>query len=81
MDEDDPHHAPAAAWLEGVLNGTERVALAWESLTAFLRLITNPRVKSRPLAPVDAWGYVEEWLGADLVWTPRPTAAPGPPPG
>lgn len=73
VDEDDPHHRSARTWLEEALNGNGRVGLAWESLTAFLRLVTNPRVKSRPLGPDDAWGYVSDWLDADVVWTPRPT--------
>lgn len=73
VDEDDPHHRGALEWLVRVLNGNERVGLAWESLTAFLRLVTNPRVKSRPMAPADAWGYVRDWLDAELVWTPLPT--------
>ncbi len=31
-------------WLEGQLNGKQRVGMPWESLTAFVRLATNPRV-------------------------------------
>ena len=59
-----PEHERAAAWLEGALNGNRRVGLPWESLTAFVRLVTNARVIPRPLAPGDAWTFVEEWLAA-----------------
>ena len=49
------------------------MGLPWESLTAFVRLATNPRVVERPLAPVDAWAFVEEWLAAPAAWVPVPT--------
>ncbi len=66
-------HERAAAWLEDSLNGSRRVGLPWESLTAFVRLATNPRVVSRPLEPADAWAFVEEWLAAPAAWVPVPT--------
>jgi toxin-antitoxin system PIN domain toxin len=68
-----PEHNRAAAWLEVALNGNRRVGLPWESLTAFVRLATNPRVVARPLAPADAWAFVEEWLAAPAAWVPVPT--------
>jgi len=68
-----PEHARAAAWLEEALNGSRRVGMPWESLTAFMRLATNPRVVPRPLAPADAWACVEEWLAAPAAWVPVPT--------
>ena len=73
VDEDDPHHPGALSWLTGVLNGRERVGLPWESLTAFVRLVTNPRIKARPLEPGEAWGFVTDWLAAELAWVPQPT--------
>ncbi len=68
-----PEHERAAAWLEEALNGSRRVGLPWESLTAFVRLVTNPRVVAKPLAPADAWAFVEEWLAAPAAWVPVPT--------
>ena len=73
VNESAPEHSLAAAWLEDALNGNRRVGLPWESLTAFVRLVTNPRVVSRPLAPVDAWAFVEDWLAAPAAWVPVPT--------
>jgi toxin-antitoxin system PIN domain toxin len=73
VNESAPEHERAAAWLEDALNGNRRVGLPWESLTAFVRLVTNPRVVPRPLAPVDAWAFVEDWLSAPAVWVPVPT--------
>ena len=73
VNESAPEHDRAVAWLEDALNGNRRVGLPWESLTAFLRLVTNPRVVPRPLAPVDAWAFVEDWLAAPAAWVPVPT--------
>ena len=73
VNESAPEHQRAAAWLEDALNGSRRVGLPWESLTAFVRLATNPRVVPKPLAPVDAWAFVEEWLAAPAAWVPVPT--------
>ena len=68
-----PEHRRAVTWLEEALNGSRRAGLPWESLTAFVRLATNPRVVSRPLEPADAWAFVEEWLAAPAAWVPVPT--------
>ena len=72
-DEDSPFHAKAGAWLSERLNGDQRVGLPWQSLGAFLRIATNPRIYERPLGPDQAWGHVETWLANDMVWTPDPT--------
>jgi toxin-antitoxin system PIN domain toxin len=63
----------AAAWLSKAVNGPGRVGLPWLVLTAFLRIITNPRASDHPLAPEAAWAYVQDWLTADTVWIPGPT--------
>ena len=65
-----PEHQRATAWLEATLNGDRRVGLPWESLTAFVRLVTHPRSFPRPLAPSDAWDIVEAWLAAPVAWVP-----------
>ncbi|MEX2620802.1 MAG: type II toxin-antitoxin system VapC family toxin [Egibacteraceae bacterium] len=69
----DPHHDAAREWLEGALNGDTRVGLAWQSLTAFLRIATNPRAFPDPLSPEQAWRQVEAWLDAPSAWVPHPT--------
>lgn len=38
-----------------------------------MRLVSNPRVFSRPESVADAWTQVEAWLDADPTWTPTPT--------
>jgi toxin-antitoxin system PIN domain toxin len=73
-DERSPHHDRARAWLEGALRGPRRVGIPWASITAFLRIVTNPRALDRPLSGAEAWEVVESWLAAEVVWIPEPGA-------
>ena len=72
-DADSPHHALAGPWLNQRLAGHERLGLPWETLLAFVRLGSNPRVfeRSRPVA--ELWIQVQEWLSAAPVWVPVAT--------
>ena len=71
MDADLPQHPVARTRQEQALTGA-RVGLPWESLTAFQRIVTNPRISPRPLTATQAWSQVEEWLALPTVWTPVP---------
>jgi uncharacterized protein len=71
--EDFDHHERARTWLDGRLAGTARVGLPWESLTAYLRLVTNPRVFPRPLPAAVAMAQVADWLERPASWVPSPT--------
>lgn len=73
VDERSPFHADAAGWLTEQINGPRRVALAWGTLGAFLRISTNPRAYRSPLGPDEAWDYVQDWLRHGTVWIPAPT--------
>ena len=66
-------HEPSARWLEATLRGNRRVALPWQSLGAFLRIGTNPRVYSAPMTAEQAWGCVDNWLNAGPTWIPPTT--------
>lgn len=71
----DPNHHAARAWLERALNGETRVGLPWQTLGAFMRIVTNPRAFPDPLGVDEAWMQVEEWLDAPRAWVPQPTPA------
>ena len=73
VDSSSPHHEQSARWLVAVLNGRRRVALPWQTLGAFLRIGTNPRVYSNPLTARQAWGCVQRWVDAEPTWIPPPT--------
>ena len=70
---DVPEHRPAREWLDARLGGSARVGLPWASLTAFLRLVTNPRVFPHPASSRDAFDVVRAWLSAPVAWIPQPT--------
>ncbi|QQS46793.1 MAG: hypothetical protein IPM66_23380 [Acidobacteriota bacterium] len=48
-----PQHEQAREWLDGQLNGANLVGLPWQSLLAFLRLVTNPRIFDKPETVTD----------------------------
>jgi uncharacterized protein len=50
------------------------MGLPWESLAAFVRLVTNPRVFERPATVAAGWSQVNEWLETEPAWIPQPTA-------
>lgn len=72
VDEDSPFHGAGRNWIEAALNGPMRVGLPWQSLTAFMRIATNPRAMANPLSPFEAWEMVESWLDAPNTWVPQP---------
>lgn len=72
VDETSPSHERAKAWLEGALNGARRVGIPWQSVTAFLRIATNPRALDEPLSPTRAWELVDAWLDSPAAWVPQP---------
>jgi toxin-antitoxin system PIN domain toxin len=71
-DEEAPRHRSARAWLEAILSGDEPVAFAWAVLLAFLRLSTNPRVFTRPLAPERAFDVIQAWLAQPCATVVHP---------
>lgn len=68
-----PEHDAARHWLEAQLGGSGRVGLPWESLIAFHRLVTSPRILRRPMPAREAWRVVTDWLSAPVAWIPQPT--------
>lgn len=68
-----PQHERARDWLDARLNGAAPVGLPWESLLAFLRITTNPRVFERPEPVASAWRQVRAWLAGERTWIPLPT--------
>jgi toxin-antitoxin system PIN domain toxin len=70
---DFEQHGKSREWLESEIADRTRVALPWESLLAFARLVTNPRLSSKPVSIKEAWSQVRAWLRAPSVWTPLPS--------
>jgi uncharacterized protein len=55
-------HKKSVAWLEGLLSGREALGLPWQSISAFLRVVTNRRLPGVRVTVEEAVGAVEEWL-------------------
>lgn len=70
VDQNSPHHQSASAWVESVMSGPKRIGLPWQTIGAFLRIVTHPRVTTNPLDSATAWGFVSEWLVQPQVWIP-----------
>ncbi len=71
--EEFPQHTAAKSWLDGRLNGPDKVGLPWAALLAFVRISSNPRFFEEPQTIQDAWRQVESWLDVESVWIPEPT--------
>ena len=72
--ESSPQHAKVLRWLETRLsNGDEKLAFPWETITGFVRIVSNPKIFSDPWSVSNAWEQVEKWLSSPAAWIPVPT--------
>ncbi len=60
-------HHRAAHWLEQVLSKAGIVGLSWETILAFLRITTTPKIWSKPLELDEAVATVNGWLARPNV--------------
>jgi len=72
-DANSPVHEAARLWWDEQLSGTETVSLCWPVLTAFIRIGTNRRVFSNPLAVEEAVESVQSWLDQPCTRVITPT--------
>ena len=70
---DNPFHQAASSWWDAQLSGSAPVCLAWEVVNAYLRIGTNPRVFTQPLALSEALERVQSWLAQPCVRLVSPT--------
>ena len=61
------HHQRCRSWLESALNGPEQVGLPWQTILAFIRIATHPRVFERPMLVAEAIAIVDDWLACPPV--------------
>jgi toxin-antitoxin system PIN domain toxin len=55
-------HAKSSAWVAKAFSGAEAVGLPWQTVTAFLRVVTNRRLPGERVTLQEAIAAVEEWL-------------------
>lgn len=75
VDDTAAHHERAKAFLEEHLNGDVRIGLPWQSISAFLRISTHPRIMGSPLTAQAAVSHVDDWFAAPATWLPEVTPA------
>ena len=61
-DAASPRHAEAREWLETALSGVAPVCLPWQTIAAFLRIVTNPKLPGARFTPEEACRLVDQWL-------------------
>jgi uncharacterized protein len=61
-DSASPHHAKARSWIEKVLSGITAVGLPWQTVSAFLRIMTNPKLPGERFTLEEAVQLVDRWL-------------------
>jgi toxin-antitoxin system PIN domain toxin len=62
VNDADPRHHDARAWLDGALVDSEPIGFAWIAVLAFLRLTTRLGLFPNPLPPAAAIERVRAWL-------------------
>jgi toxin-antitoxin system PIN domain toxin len=60
-------HKRARAWLGQSLSQSELFGLSWQTITAFIRIGTNPRAFDSPLTTKEATAAVAAWLERPMV--------------
>ncbi len=61
-DSASPHHGRARAWIEESLSGTTPVGLPGQIISAFLRIVTNPKLPGERFTLEEAVQLVDRWL-------------------
>lgn len=66
-DSDSPYHKKSRAWVEKIFSDVEPVGLPWQTVCAFLRVVTNRRLPGSRFTVEQAVQIVEEWLAQPNV--------------
>lgn len=66
-DTQAPQHTEARIWLERALSGDELIGLPWQTIGAFLRIVTHPRLPGRRFGLQEAAAVVDAWLAQPNV--------------
>lgn len=66
-------HRATVSWIEEILAGPAPIGLSWETILAFLRVSTTPRIFGEPLDVEAAAAIVSDWLRRPNVSIVSPT--------
>lgn len=60
--EDDERYSAARPWWDDLLDGSEAIGLPWAVVMGFIRISTNPAIRSTAKSTAEAMEIVNEWL-------------------
>ena len=66
-DADSEKHAKARAWVEQVFSDGTPIGLPWQTVAAFLRVVTNTRLPGNRVTSAEAAEIVDQWLNQPNV--------------
>lgn len=66
-DSTSAQHRKARSWVERTFSNGTLVGLPWQTVTAFLRIMTNPRLPGERLTLEEAVQVVDQWLAQPNV--------------
>ena len=61
-DAASPFHDRARIWMESVFSDPAPVGLPWQTIWAFLRVVTNPRLPGQRFSVEEGIATVNQWL-------------------
>jgi toxin-antitoxin system PIN domain toxin len=66
-DKASPRYEKSRSWLEDALSGLDVVGLPWQSIAAFLRVMTNPKLHGRQYSLDEATEIVDAWMAQSNI--------------
>jgi uncharacterized protein len=60
-DSSSAKHEAALAWVEQVFSEDELIGIPWQTVSAFLRVITNPNLPGQRFTAQEAVSVVDQW--------------------
>jgi uncharacterized protein len=66
-DSDSDKHAKARAWVEEAFSDASPVGLPWQTVSAFMRIVTNPRLTGKRFTSVEVVEIVDQWVNQPNV--------------
>jgi len=61
-DSSSEKHEKARKWVQHVFSGGEVVGLPWQTVAAFIRITTHPRIPGQRFTPDEVVLVVDQWL-------------------
>jgi toxin-antitoxin system PIN domain toxin len=55
-------HDVARRWLQSIISGSELIGLPWQTIHAFLRISTHPRVSGSQVSIERSVGAIQQWM-------------------